>query len=249
MTALLAAELLKFWTTRARWAYLAVLVLLSGIGVAGEVGPSDDVRRGDPAFQLGLVEIAGISGLLALILGITVVTSEYRHGTITPTYLVTPGRDRVLAAKALGASVLAVAFTVVSLLVIFTVGATWLTAVGAELHLADVDVAELALKTVLAAVLSALFGVGIGAVVESQVGALLGTLVWIFVLENLLWGLFALLDLDGVVPYLPFRALDATDGIGGEDLLDFRRGVLVTLAWIAAVGAAGVVATRRRDIT
>lgn len=249
MTALLAAELLKFWTTRGRWAYLAVLVLFSGIGVAGEVGPSDDFRRGDQAFQLGLVEIAGISGLLALILGITVVTSEYRHGTITPTYLVTPDRDGVLAGKALGASVLAVAFTLVSLLVIFTVGAIWLTAVGAELHLADADVTELALKTVLAAVLSALLGVGIGAVVESQVGALLGTLVWIFVLENLLWGLFALLDLDGVVPYLPFRALDGTDGIGGEDVLGFRRGLLVTLAWIAAVGAAGVVATRRRDIT
>lgn len=249
MTPLLAAELLKFWTTRARWAYLAVLVLFSAIGVAGELGPSDDVRRSDLAFQLGLVEIAGISGLLALIVGITVVTSEYRHGTITPTYLVTPDRDRVLASKALGASVLGVAFTLVSLLVIFTVGAVWLGAVGAELHLADAGVVELALKTVLAAVLSALLGVGIGAVVESQVGALLGTLVWIFVLENLLWGLFALLDVDGVVPYLPFRALDATDGIGGEDLLDFRRGVLVTLAWIAAVGAAGVVATRRRDIT
>jgi ABC-2 type transport system permease protein len=92
-------------------------------------------------------------------------------------------------------------------------------------------------------------GVAIGSAVHSQVAALVGTLVWIFVGETLVWGLLGLVDLDGVAGYLPFRALDAADGTGGEDLLGYWPGVGVSLGWIALIGAAGLVRTSRRDIT
>jgi len=62
-------------------------------------------------------------------------------------------------------------------------------------------------------------------------------------------GLAGLLDMDGAVPYLPFRALDAADGTGGEDLLSYWPAVAVSLGWVALLGAAGVWRTRRRDIT
>lgn len=249
MIALVGAEWLKVRTVRSWWAYFAVVVLFSALAVAADIGSSDDARRSDVGFQVGLVEVAGIASLLAMILGITIVSAEFRHGTTTPTFLASPVRERVLAAKALAAAIVAVLFDLVSLAVIVAVAATWLSLVDADLNLGDADVLELAAQTVLAAVLWGLMGIAIGAVVHSQVAALVGTLVWIFVLENLLWGLFALLDVDGAVPYLPFRALDAADGRGGEDLLGYGTGVLVSLAWIAAIGAAGVVRTRRRDIT
>jgi ABC-2 type transport system permease protein len=92
-------------------------------------------------------------------------------------------------------------------------------------------------------------GIAIGSVVHSQVAALVGTLVWLFVVENLLWGLFAWRGVDRLAEFLPFRALDAADGVGGEDLLSYGAGVAVSVAWVAAIGAAGVVRTRRRDIT
>jgi ABC-2 type transport system permease protein len=249
MNALVQSELLKFWTTRARWAYLGVLLLVSGISVAGEIGTNDESRLSDPGFQTGLVEVTGVASLLAIILAITVVTSEYRHGTITPTLLAAPVRDRVVLAKALAASVVAAGFTLVALVAVVVVAGFWLTIEGVTLHLLEADVFERAVQSGFSAVLWALLGIGIGAVVASQVGALLGTLIWIFVVENLIWGLLGLLDLDGAVRYLPFRALDAADGVGGGDLLDYWPGVVVSLCWIAAIGAAGVVATRRRDIT
>ena len=62
-------------------------------------------------------------------------------------------------------------------------------------------------------------GVAIGTVVHSQVAALVGTLVWIFVVETLLVGLFDWLDLAAAISYLPFHALDAADGVGGGDEL------------------------------
>jgi ABC-2 type transport system permease protein len=98
-------------------------------------------------------------------------------------------------------------------------------------------------------VLWALLGVAIGSVVQNQVAALVGTLIWLFLGETLLIGVFGLLDIDGAASYLPFQALDAVDGTGGEDLLDYWPAVAVSLGWVALLGAAGTERTRRRDIT
>jgi hypothetical protein len=125
----------------------------------------------------------------------------------------------------------------------------WLSLIDAELHVGEGEVATKAAKALLLVVLWGLLGVAVGAAVHSQVASLVGTLLWVFLGEALLVGLFGLLDIDGAIAYLPFQALDAADGTGGEDLLSYWPGVAVSLAWIALVGALGVARTRRRDIT
>ena len=248
MIPLLRSELLKIRTTRGWWAYLGVIVLFSGVAVAGDVGSNPDFR-GDADFQIGLVENATwVARLMAIILGITIVTTEFRHGTITPTLLAAPVRERVLAAKAIATSLLGAFFNLFSLAVAAVVGLTWLTIVDAEIHLGS-ELGERATQTLLAAVLWGLMGVAIGALVQSQVAALVGTLIWIFLGEALLWGLFGLLDLDGVAPYLPFQALDAADGTQGDDMLAYGPAVGVSIVWIALIGGAGLWRLLRRDIT
>jgi ABC-2 type transport system permease protein len=249
MTALVRSELLKIRTTRGWYAYLAVIVLLVGVGVAGEVGTASDPRRSELDFQLGLVESAGAAALLAIILGITVVTTEFRHGTVTPTFLVAPHRERVVAAKGVAGILVSLLFAVLALVVIAAVGLTWLSAVGVDIHLGEGDVGVRAAQMLLMAVLWALLGVAIGALVQSQVAALVGTLIWIFLGETLLIGILGVLDIDGVASYLPFQALDAVDGTGGDNLLDYWPGVAVSLAWTAVLGAAGIERLRGRDIT
>ena len=248
MTALVRSELLKVRTVRSWWAYLIVIVLLAGLATAAEIGPSDR-PRGSVEFQVSLVDAAGIAALIAVILGITVVTNEFRHGTITPTSLVEPRRERVLAAKAVGAGLVGAGFALLALAVIAVMVVIWLPLVDADVRLLDPDVLTRAGQVLLAAVLWTLMGVVVGSVVHSQVAALVGTLVWVFLGETLIWGLLGLLDLDDVAAYLPFRALDAADGTGGEDLLSYWGGVAASLAWIAAVGALGVARTMRRDLT
>jgi len=248
VSALVRSELLKVRTTRGWWAYLIVIVLLVGAAVAGDTGTADDVARSLLVFQLGLVEAAGFAALLALILGITLVTAEFRHGTIAPTLLAAPKRERVLAAKTLAASTVGLFFGVLALLVVAAVALPWLALVGAEIQLGS-EIASRAAATILGVVLFALIGVAIGSAVHSQVAALVGTLLWVFLGETLLEGLLGLLDLDGASSYLPFRALDGADGTRGNELLGYWPAVGVSLAWIAAVGAAGVARTRRRDIT
>jgi ABC-2 type transport system permease protein len=250
VTALLSSELLKIRTTRGWYVYLGVIVLLVGLAVAGDVGPSGNDERSQVGFQVSLVDAAGISTLLGIILGITVITTEFRHGTITPTLLTEPRRERVVGAKAVAAGLGALLFAVLALLVVALVGLPWLSIVGADIHASDGDLGIRAAEIVAAAALWALMGVAIGTAVQNQVGALVGTLIWIFVVETLLiLAVFGPLDIDGLAPYLPFQALDAADGTGGEDLLSYWGGVGVSVAWIVLVGAAGTERLRRRDIT
>jgi ABC-type transport system involved in multi-copper enzyme maturation permease subunit len=248
MSQLVGAELLKVRTTRGWWAYLIVIVLLVGLAVAGDVGSNGELRS-QQEFQVGLVDAAGFSAVLAMILAITMVTTEFRHGTITPTFLAAPGRDRVLGSKALAGTLVFLFFGVLALVVVAAVALPWLTITGDEIHLLDGEVATRAAETLLSVVLWGLMGIAIGSVVHSQVAALVGTLVWLFVVENLLVGLLGLLDGEGVTAYLPFRALDAADGTGGDNLISYWPGVAVSLGWIALIGAAGVWRTSRRDIT
>jgi ABC-2 type transport system permease protein len=245
---LVRAELLKVRTTRGWWVYLILIVLLVGLAVAGDVGSNADLRS-QQEFQVGLVEAAAFGAVLALILAITMVTTEFRHGTITPTFLAAPSRERVLASKALAGTLVFLFFGALSLAVVAAVALPWLTITGDEIHLLEGEVATRAAETLLSVVLWGLMGIAIGSVVHSQVAALVGTLVWIFVVENLLVGLLGLLDGEGVTAYLPFRALDAADGTGGDNLISYWPAVAVSLGWIALLGAAGVWRTSRRDIT
>ena len=249
MTALVRSELLKVRTTRGWWAYLIVLVGLVGIGSAAEVGSRSLPEREGLDFQLALVDLIGITSLLAIILGITIVTTEFRHGTITPTLLATPSRARVLAGKAVAGVLIAVFFAVLAIVVIVAVAAVWTGIDGGELALLDGDVVERAGKTLVGVLLWLLLGLAIGSVVHNQVAALVGTLLWIFLVETLVVGLLGLLDADAVGEYLPFHALDGADGTGGDNLLDYGPALAVTGAWILLLGALGIARTRRRDLT
>lgn len=249
MIAVVRSELLKIRTTRGWFAYLVVLVALVGIGAAAEVGSRSLDERSGLDFQFALVDLIGISSLLAIILGITIVTTEFRHGTITPTLLANPGRERVLAGKAIAGVLVAILFAVLAILVILVVASIYTSIDGGQLELADGDVVERAATNVLGVVLWLLMGVAIGSVVHSQVAALVGTLVWLFLVETLLVGLFSLLDVDALEEYLPFHALDGADGTGGDNLLSYGPALAVTCGWIALLGAAGIVRTSRRDIT
>ncbi len=249
MTALVQSELLKIRTTRAWWGYLIVIVLLTGIGAAGEVGSAESEDRGTFSFQLGLVDTVGVAVLFAIIVGITIVTTEFRHGTVTPTFLAEPHRERVIFAKAIAATVVAIGFALLSLVVLAAVAITWLTIVDAQLQLGDAEFLTRIGEQILSTVLWALLGVAIGTAVHSQVAALVGTLIWIFLVENLLIGLLGLVDADDLAEYLPFHALDAADGTGGDNLLSYGPGIAVSLGWVLLLGAFGIWRTLRRDIS
>ena len=95
MTRLFAAELLKLRTLRSTWGFGFVALLFAGLVTAGNIGGSPEADRLDPELQFRIVLDAAFPGsILALLMGIILVTNEFRHGTIARTLLATPRRGR-----------------------------------------------------------------------------------------------------------------------------------------------------------
>lgn len=247
MTGLVAAELLKLRTIRGTWGYILTAVGLAALVTAGTIGSGSQQDRLGEGFQSQLVrDAAGATTILAILLGIALVTNEFRHGTITPALLVTPHRVRLLAAKLLAATATGMALALIALFVIAAIAVVWLGLIEVPLQFGDA--AGAAGQILVAALIAGALGAAYGGLIHAQVPALVGALVWLLVAEPLLGGLLALLDIDGVADYLPaavlFSIADPT-----SDGLSFLPAVAAGLAHVAGPAALAWVRTDRRDIT
>ena len=246
MSRLVAAEFLKFRTTRASIGFVLVIVALTGIGAAGTVGGAHRLVPVPPPPPRQVVSGVVLAALIVFLIGVLAVTSEWRHGTITRTFLVTPRRARVVLAKEIWIALLALIFAALAFIVVFTVAVVWLAVDGSPALVVDDGVVHQAGRLVLVSVLWGTLGVGVGAVVQSQTFAIVGSVIWILVVEALIAALLSLADLEAVADYLPGRALSAFEGTEGG--LSTWAGGAVALGWVVALGALGAVRTSRQDV-
>ncbi len=246
MTRLVAAELLKFRTTRAAIGFVLAVLALTGIGTAGTVGSAKSAVLGTTDFSREILSGAILASLLVFLVGVLSVTSEWRHGTITRTFLVTPRRPRVILAKEIWIAILAVAFTAFAFVVVVSVATTWLAVDGSPSLAVDSGTMRYGGRIFLVSILWGLLGVGVGAVVQSQTFALVGSVIWILLVEALIGALLGLVGLEAASDYLPGRALSSFDGTDGG--LSTWAGGAVALGWVVVLGAAGAARTARQDV-
>jgi ABC-2 type transport system permease protein len=244
---LLGSELLKIRTApRTVLGILLAELAVVAIGTASTIDSA--TSSGAPAgfespaernLERDLIGVVSSSLLFALILGVLVITWEYRHGTITQTFLATPVRDRVVAMKALVAGLIGAALVVPALLLMFVIAEIW---VGDRLDFGGHEL-ELIGRVFLAAAIVAVLGLEIGASTARQLGAILVAFAWTAFAEP------ALAIWHSLRPYLPIHALDGVLGSTGEGAVSFGRGFATAAVYVAALGLLAVVLTRRRDIT
>jgi hypothetical protein len=86
-------------------------------------------------------------------------------------------------------------------------------------------------------------GVGLGAILRSQVAAIIGVLAWAFVAESLLFAF-----LPGIGRLGPSHAEDALIGLTTNHLLQATPGGLVLVAWAVALSLLGTTLAARRDV-
>ena len=252
MTALVRAEWTKLFSTRV-WIGLLIgscaLVALGTVlstafaGEAPQPGqpPLPDV--GDPLYERVVLAGTAEAAVLFLILGIIGMTQEYRHRTATPTFLTTPRRGRVVVAKlvayALAAVPMVVVVSAVNLLVMVTASGS-VPSLGA-------DNLEVMARAGLVLVVYAVLGVGLGALLRNQVAAIVGGLVYLFVIEGLLQIVSAT---QAVYRWLPGGATDALlPTLLRIDLLEPWQGGLVLLGWGLLAAVLGTFLAVRRDVT
>jgi len=240
------SEVRKIWTApRTVLGILLAELAIVAIGTASTIDsdtgsnapPGITVPR--PPLERDLIGVIGSSLLFALILGVLVITWEYRHGTITQTFLATPVRERVLAAKLLVGGLAGAALVLPALALMLVVAEIW---VGDRLDFGGHDV-QLIGRVFLAAAIVAILGVEIGSCTARQLGAIIVAFAWAAFAEP------ALSTWSSLDSYLPIRAIDGVLGHPGQSGLSFERGLLTIAVWMVALGALAAWLTRRRDIT
>jgi ABC-type transport system involved in multi-copper enzyme maturation permease subunit len=249
MIRLIRAEFTKLRTTRllygvaAVMAAFAVLTVIAGIAYAGRDGSPSLSADSLPTIVAAPVTL--LSGA-ALLLGILGMAGEFRHQTVTQTFLVTPDRGRVVAAKLVAYPLAGITLALTILAFTAAVAAGWLAAKGITPSLLDARLGRVLLGAVLAAGLCGLVGVGVAALVRNQVAALVGTLVWVLIIEGLL---MSLVNAPSLGKWLPSAAAAAAITSPGGAHLSRLGGTLLLTVYALALAAAGTRLVVRRDIT
>jgi ABC-2 type transport system permease protein len=244
--AVVASELLKLRTTRTFFGVTLLPLLIVGIiAVAASAGGSFEHTQHPGRDLFG---VAGIAQLFALVLGVLAVTTEFRHGTITPTLLVVPSRARLVAAKLvvqllagllLGAAAFALCVAIVQGV---------LSSRGIETGVDAGGAWHVILGGAIGTALYAAVGLGVGAIVRNQVAGIVIVLGWTFVVEPLL-GIVPGLQ-DGVQEYgLGGAAAALARTATSSPRLDQLPAGLLLAGYAAVLTIIGIAALRRRDIS
>lgn len=241
MSGQLQAELLKQRSTQTTlFLFLAMFGLVALASALHVLAPSasDLASR---SHQLEVFEVGTRVGMLfAALVGAIAITAEIRYGTIRPTFLVTPRRGPVIAAKLAVSGLAGLVFGLLAegLMAAMTTAALALRGIPNQLDSADY--LQLLAGGTAAAALWATIGLGIGALVRNQVGTLVGLCAWILLIENLLQ------FVPGVARYAPGAAGLAL--AGRPDELPAAAGALMLILYAGAASAGGWLATLRRDV-
>jgi ABC-2 type transport system permease protein len=248
MTAQLRSELLKLRTTRSNRLLLGWMVGLVVVVVALHVLSFAESALAREANQMKILGLGtSIGALFAALLGAMSITGEFRSGTIRPTFLVTPRRTRVLAAKALASMAVGAGIGLLAESLTAGAEAAGLAARGVHIELVGGDYAQLLAGGALGAALFAAIGVGIGAMARNQVAALVGLCVWLLFVEPLL-----LADVPSAARYAPESSAGAIAGAIQSQIADSliapALGVLLLAAYAALIAGAGALLVTRRDV-
>jgi ABC-2 type transport system permease protein len=249
VNALLRSEWLKVFSTRMWIGMLVGALAFTAINVVALVfasGQQGAPALTDPATVRSVYASAGSASVLVLVLGILGMTTEFRHMTVTSTFLATPRRGRVMSAKMAVHAVVGAAFGLVC-----AVFATGLAALLLQLkdH-AAVEVSTVVAiggGTVLCFAIYAVVGVALGALIRNQIAAILFALVWVLLVEALVVAF-----LPAVGKWLPGGAASGvlqSVSFTGTTYLPVWAASLLLLGYGVAFGVLAAATTLRRDIT
>ena len=269
----LRAELLKMRTMPGVWVTFGLAFPLTVLGILIVLASAGGFPGHTFYFVTSLSQRrrllgAGFFGIeiLAPIIGVLCITSEYRQKTITTSLVLVPVRSRVLLAKVIATALWSVFIALLGLVAIAAVALPWNAALGGVTSQVTDQVGAVIPGLLASAVLLGLFGLGFGTLVKNQVAAILLTIGGTLILEGILIALAkAIFHYD--LNWLPngagaALAGDIARGFGGGGggggggngpnafhLLTWWQGGLVLLAWGLGPLTIGYFTTFRRDVT
>jgi ABC-2 type transport system permease protein len=244
MTNQLLSELRKMRSTRTNLGLLAgmVALILLTVLLTGLVTKKPDLADLDS--QYSVVSAGTAASLFAGLIGVMAITSEFRHGSIRSTFVVTPHRTRVLGAKVLASLVMGIVFGLAAIGLSLGLGYAILAGRGVSFALSTREVLWLVFGTPVMTAAWAALGVGFGAVIRNQVFAVIGLILWTMVVDNLLIGL-----VPSIGGYTLMGASGAITSYPADYVLSAAAGALLLLGYAAVFLTSGALLVARRDVT
>ncbi|CAN5481494.1 multidrug ABC transporter permease [soil metagenome] len=267
------SELLKYTSTRTAWGLTAGM-FITGIGFAALFGALfvygnilDGVELSEVTSPLLLARIVYTSAiqfgyLLALVIGVLCIGQEYRHHTVTGTFLATPKRGKVIGAKVVGLCIIAAVSGLVHVIGALIGGGLILGSAGLPVYPDALELTKTLLLMLLVLALWTLIGLGVGVLIPNQVAALCLAIAVAWIVEPLAGFGLTFVDWgESLSRYFPSQVTAATldvftgtdeslrSALGGpSDPLTWFAAALVLLVYAAVMAGIGLVLTRSRDI-
>ena len=276
---LIRAEFMKIRTTSTGWLFLtgfiaftAMALTISGFGIhsqlypeQGLVSPAQAVAQvaqaRTPAGMAAMAASMMTSGqrigvMFALLLGLLVVTSEFANQTAAVTFVTVPRRATVIMAKVAAAACCGALFWLVGTVIAAVATPLFLYSQHVSTSLAGWAVARSVLLNLLAFVAWGVFGLGLGAVLRSQIVAVIGAIAVYagsFGTELVFTALYNLfhqgwmLGAPVIGPAVASEVM-TTSGPAFPDAPPGWTGGIILIGYTVALVAGGIALTKRRDV-
>jgi hypothetical protein len=251
--ALARAELLKLRSTRTALGLFIVILVVTLVPLTLILSLVPREWLAEDGVNEFLVAASALVPLVLLVFGILGMTNEYRHGTITYSYLVTPRRWQVMVVKLVVYLLVGMLTMLVAMLLVY-----FAILIGGAVRGVDIDatggstLGDYARQLVVAGLVTT-FGVALGALIRAQIITVAGALIWALFVENIIYVLKPAVG--NWLPFVVFNQVSAAQmpGDGAEALtsgaLSRPEAFLVSIAYIAIVSVAAVFISLRRDVT
>jgi ABC-type transport system involved in multi-copper enzyme maturation permease subunit len=248
------AELRKALSTWAWWSLLLAAALLS---LVVTFVPAKLAGLAFTPSMAQALALGTFGAKFAVLFGVVTATSEVRHRTITTSYLTAPGRPQLMVAKVVVSTLVGAGYAVVC----SVCGLLGMVFGGGGAAAADElgTVVEVSLASLVVFGLWAALGVGVGTLLNNQLTAVLGVLVYLLLVEQIVVAIVSLEGSGRVDGYTPggsasgvLSGLAEASPFGGSLSglgLPWWLALMIFFGYAAVAVLAGAAAAQRRDIT
>lgn len=257
MRAALRAEARKLRYQRSTWGILLAAIAIAAVSTVSIIASTQIPESRMPLpltleATIRLVMASATGGyIFALIMGIVISTTEFRHSTAIATYLAQPDRGTVMVAKMIAAAIMGVVVQLVSTVIGWAAGLAYLTRYD-HASLATSAYVEILAGSLLVGAVLAVMGVSVGSLLRSQMIAVVGALLWLELVEALI-----LVFADGLTRWSISGAINAVLSIAvetpefsitAEDVFTPWQSVGLLLAYAVVLALVALRTSMRRDV-
>lgn len=235
---LLRAERLRMFSTRGTWVLVMLGLFLPGMFTGTfllTIGKPGGISLKDPTAVATILSAGSSAALMATLLGVLSVTTEYRHGTAALSLMPTGHRSFWIFPKLVVAGLSGLLITVFGQVIVLAVGILGLRQHGVSINVTKGELLWSSLGTASLGLFAATFGVGFGLCIRNQLAAVVGVVIYTTMAEA------AFLHF---VPSVGRYLIGGANAAVAQDptlqhLVDIPMGYLLLVGWVVLAFAVG----------